>query len=1027
MKKIVASLGVFLMYFSVNSAEPYWSDPEVNEVNRMKTHTSYFPYSSAEAIADGPETSRDYLTLNGKWRFNRVADSDQRPTDYYRKDYDDSGWTYIDVPGVWELNGFGDPVYVNIGYAWRGLFENNPPYVPVKGNHVGTYRREIEIPADWKGKDIIAHFGSAVSNIEVYVNGRFAGYGEDSKTAQEFDITRLVRPGERNLIALQIHRWCDGTYLEDQDYFRHSGLARDNFLLARNRNRIEDIRVNGDLTPDYRDGRLDVAVDIKGSGTLDLKLIAPDGSTVKEITRKNQRGSVSMSIDVEKPLKWTAETPDLYKLIATFTSRNGKETEVIPVNVGFRKVEIRGSQLLVNGQPVLIKGANRHEVDPDGGYVLSPERMLQDITLMKKLNINAVRTSHYPSNPLWYDLCDRYGLYVVAESNLESHGMGYEDRTLARNESYRKAHIERQQHNVGVNRNHPSIIMWSMGNEAGYGPNFEACYDVIRASDPTRPIHYEQAAKDGKADVFSPMYYDYPECEEYATDDKYTKPLIMCEYAYAIGNSEGGLADYWELIRKYPKFQGGFIWEFVDKSIRWQGKNGREIYAYGGDFNATDPSDQNSCDNGLVSPDRRLNPHAAEVKRVYQNVWSTLQPDGKVEVFNERFFRQLDDVTLQWTLLHDGRPVRSGFVDDINVAPQSVGVIDVPYGKTDAEGEWLLNLVYLTKEAEGVLPAAYDIARQQLAVADNPSPDCDVTAAPMAKRLIVNGDTIIGENFKIVFDSESGFISDYTVNGVAMLKDGAQLHPNFWRAPTDIDYGAHTQKEYRVWLNPVMRLTQFEVSEGDGKTLVKTAFDMPDVKARLILDYTIYGNGVVALTESLDADENAEGIPNMYRFGVEMAMPADFEYIEYYGRGPGENYIDRQTGYDLGIYRQMVTEQPYSYIRPQETGTRTDLRYYTVADKSGNGLKFTAAKPFSGSAMHYYTSTLDGGIEKPNTHWGELDEDDVTNVCLDLVQQGVGCLNGWGGRPLPKHRVPYGDYRFDLVITPVHNKYVAED
>ena len=560
MKKITATCLLAAVALAAGAKTPEWLDPEVNAVNRAPMHSSYFAFESVEDSNGDKASSDNYVSLNGKWKFNWVADADKRPTDFWKVNYDDSSWGQINVPGMWELNGYGDPIYVNTGYAWRNHFKNNPPQVPEKDNHVGTYRKEIEIPADWKGKDVIAHFGSATSNISLWVNGKYVGYGEDSKLENEFDITPYIRPGQKNLITFQIFRWCDGTYLEDQDFFRFSGLARDSYLYARSKNRIQDIRVNADLTDDYRDGKLGVDIDVKGSGNITLELLNADNKVIKAETINNAKGNVKRTLDIPNPLKWSAEIPNLYTLRATF-SKNGKTLEVIPVNVGFRKIEIKNSQLLVNGQPVLFKGADRHELDPDGGYVVSLDRMLQDIQLMKELNINAVRTCHYPDDALWYDLCDKYGIYVVAEANIESHGMGYDKETLAKNPAYAKAHLERNQRHVQRNFNHPSIIVWSLGNEAGYGPNFEAAYDMVKAMDNSRPVQYEQARIDGKTDIFCPMYYPYEHSERYSQNDNYNKPLIQCEYAHAMGNSQGGFKEYWDLIRKYPKYQGGYIWE----------------------------------------------------------------------------------------------------------------------------------------------------------------------------------------------------------------------------------------------------------------------------------------------------------------------------------------------------------------------------------------------------------------------------------------------------------------------------------
>ena len=1020
MKKIFATCIFAMGALAVGAKTPEWLDPNVNAINRAPMHTAYFAYES-EDLADGCKSkSANYLPLDGTWKFFYVPDADKRLTDeFYKVNYDDSKWGKIEVPGMWELQGYGDPIYVNTGYAWRGHFQNNPPEVPTKDNHVGVYRRTFDVPADWKGKDIIAHFGSATSNISLWVNGKYVGYGEDSKLPNEFDITKYVVPGKENTIVMEMFRWCDGSYLGDQDFFRYTGLARDSYLYARAKNRIEDIRVNADLTDNYKDGRLSVNVDIKGAGDLKLALFDAQGKEVASFDKKNAKGHVSTVMEVANPEKWTAETPNLYKLQATF-SKNGKDAEVIPVKVGFRRVEIKNAQLLVNGQPVLIKGADRHELDPDGGYVVSRDRMLQDIQMMKKLNINAVRTCHYPDDEMWYDLCDEYGIYVTAEANIESHGMGYGDETLAKNPAYAKAHMERNQRHVQHLYNHPSIIVWSLGNEAGYGPNFEAAYDWIKAEDTSRPVQYEQAHINGKSDIFCPMYYPYEHSEKYAQNPEHTKPLIQCEYAHAMGNSQGGFKEYWDLVRKYPKYQGGYIWDFVDQSIRWKGKDGVTIWAYGGDFNNYDASDQNFCDNGLISPDRVPNPHAYEVKRIYQNIWTSLNPNGSLKVYNENFFKNLDDVKLNWTLLHNGEAVRTGSVDKLNVAPQSSKDVAVDFGKFTNKGEWLLNVEYVTKERENLLPAGYVVAEEQIVLRPYDPTENAVAKASTAAKINKGAKTLTvsGNHFTLDIDNATGYICGYNVRGTEMIKEGASLRPNFWRAPTDNDFGAGLQQKYRVWLNPEIKLTSFNSEEKDGDAVITASYDIPAVKAKLTLTYTVNGDGVINIVENMKAAEG-EKVSDMFRFGMRMQMPASFETVEYYGRGPKENYIDRQHAMNVGRYRQTVSEQPYPYIRPQETGTRADLRWWKVLNQAGNGIEITATEPFSASALHYSIESLDGGEHKPNSHFPEVKAQDMTELCIDLKQMGLGCVNSWGALPRKEYRVPYADYTFNYTITPV--------
>lgn len=1000
-----------------------WQDPEINAVNRATMHTNYFAYESVDAASRGAkEQSSYFMTLNGTWKFFGVKNTDARPVDFWKVDFNDKGWSTMPVPGVWELNGFGDPIYVNTGYAWRNQFNNNPPQVPTENNHVGSYRREITVPADWGGKEIIAHFGSVTSNIYLWVNGRYVGYSEDSKLEAEFNLTPYLKVGQKNLIAFQVFRWCDGTYLEDQDFFRYSGVGRDCYLYARDKKRIEDIRVTPDLDAAYKNGTLKVALSLKGNGNVNLELLDAAG---KLIATETAKGTGTVTMNIENPAKWTAETPYLYTLRATLQGGS----EVIPVKVGFRKIELKGSQILVNGQPVLFKGANRHELDPDNGYYLSPERMTQDIQIMKKFNINAVRTCHYPDDNLWYDLCDEYGIYVVAEANVESHGMGYGDKTLAKRSDYKKAHMERNQRNVQRSFNHPSVIFWSLGNEAGYGPNFEAAYDWIKAEDNSRAVQYEQARKDGKTDVFCPMYYGYKDCQDYCEDATMKLPLIQCEYAHAMGNSQGGFKEYWDLVRKYPKFQGGFIWDFVDQSVRWTGKKGKMIYAYGGDFNRFDASDTNFCDNGLISPDRVPNPHMYEVGRIYQDIWTTPADlaNGEINVFNEYFFRDLSAYYLEWEVLKGGKVLRSGRIDQLNVAPQQTAKIKLDLGKTCQCTEWLLNVSYKLKNSEGLLSAGYTVAKEQLILnpyqatpmeLKNKEQSNIAVSAPTVQEndrtyLIISGDV-----YHLEFNKHSGFLSKYEVNGENLIKEGEALKPNFWRAPTDNDFGANLQRKYVAWKNPEMKLTAFNQRTENSQVIVEAAYDMPSVSAKLNLTYVINNEGAIKVTQKMTADKDAE-VSNLFRFGMQLPMPRDFETVEYYGRGPVENYIDRNHCTDLGIYRQSVSEQFYSYIRPQENGTKTDIRWWKTLNSAGSGIKVVSSNPFSASALHYTIESLDEGWSKQQGHSSEVEEADLTNLCIDKIQAGLGCEDSWGRIARPEYQVPYGDYEFTFILTPV--------
>ena len=1029
MKRKVLVCTLALAGLTAFAQQNEWQDANVNAINRAPMHTHYFAFETEEAAMKGCRLASDnYLTLNGTWKFNWVKDADQRPTDFYRMDFNDRGWDDMQVPGIWEINGYGDPIYVNVGFPWRSQYKNNPPYVPTVNNHVGTYRKEIEIPADWKGRKIFAHFGSVTSNMYLYVNGKFVGYSEDSKLEAEFDLTKYLRPG-KNLIAFQVFRWCDGTYLEDQDFFRYSGVGRDCYLYARHTDYIQDIRLTPDLDAQYKDGTLQIAIQMEGKGTAAMKLLDKAG---KEVATAQIKGSGTTTMSVGNPLKWSAETPNLYTLVVNL-EKNGQVIESLTQKVGFRKIELKNGQVLVNGQPVLFKGANRHEMDPDGGYVVSKERMIQDIKRMKELNINAVRTCHYPDNNLWYDLCDEYGLYMVAEANVESHGMGYGEKTLAKNPLYAKAHLERNQRNVQRSYNHPSIIFWSLGNEAGFGPNFEACYKWIKAEDKSRPVQYEQAGTNEFTDIYCPMYENYEDCEEYAKGD-IDKPLIQCEYAHAMGNSQGGFKEYWDLVRKYPKFQGGFIWDFVDQAVRWHTKDGREFYGYGGDFNPYDASDNNFNNNGLISPDRVPNPHAYEVAYFYQNIW--VNPvdmrKGEISIYNENFFRDLSGYYAEWKLMVEGEAVQSGLLTDLKVDPQQTVNQKIPYS---LEGicpgkEVLLNIEFKLKNGEMLLPAGHTVAKQQLAIRDYKAPENLLTEPVIAhdetpQPVVEDNDQfyliVKGENFHIDFERRNGLLSLYEVNGMSILQEGAQLRPNFWRAPTDNDMGAGLQQKYVVWKNPKLELKSLEHTTENKLVVVKALYDMPEVSAKLALTYRINKEGAIEVTQSMTADKNAK-VSNMFRFGMRAELNKDMSYIRYYGRGPVENYADRNHSAFIGQYKQTVDEQFYSYIRPQETGTKTDIRWWNQTNRGGNGVQFVGAEPFSASALHYTLESLDDGWEKDQRHSELVPQTDYVNMCIDKVQSGLGCVNSWGTLPLEQYQLPYQDYTFTFVIKPIQHQ-----
>ena len=1014
-----------------------WQDPEVNAVNRLPMRATCFAYESADAAAAGDKSASErFLTLDGEWRFCWVRHADERPTEFFRTDFNDGAWGTMPVPGMWELNGYGDPQYLNIGYPWREQFENDPPHVPVRENHVGSYRRWIDIPADWSGSEIVAHFGSVTSNLYLWVNGRFVGYSEDSKLEAEFDITRYVRPG-RNLFAMQVFRWSDGTYLEDQDFFRLAGIARESYLYARDRRHVADIRLDASLSENYTRGTLGIGLTFPAAArgcTAEVALTAPDGAPVASGAVKVTGRTAHLALDAGKVRPWSAETPVLYGVTVTLRDAAGRTLEVIPLRTGFREVKIENGQLLVNGQPILIKGANRHEMDPDGGYVVSRERMLQDIRLFKENNFNAVRTCHYPDDPYWYELCDRYGLYMVAEANIESHGMGYGEQTLARNPRFAKAHLERNMRNVQRNVNHPAVIIWSLGNEAGDGPNFDVCFDWIKAWDPSRVIQYERADDtpgNRNTEIFCPMYWSYDLCRKYLATNP-SRPLIQCEYAHAMGNSLGGFGLYWQLIRSEPRYQGGFIWDFADQSLRKQGRNGVTVYGYGGDWNPYDASDQNFCDNGLVSPDRVPNPHMHEARYWQQPLWSAFEGENNtLSVFNENFFRAIDNCYLRWSVLCDGEPVQSGLVADLCVAPQRDTTLRLPIRREalPAAGELLLNVEYRLQDAEPLLAPDHRIAYQQFTL--RAAAPADLTVAErQADRHNSLGRITVRDNdrnylivesplVRIDFRRTDGLMTRYEVCGTRLLDEGAALEPNFWRAPTDNDFGAGLQRKNRVWDDPGLRLTALEHATEQGVATVTARYALEHTGGTLTLEYRIDNAGEIAVREALEADGSRNGVPDLMRFGMRLRMPAAFDRIDYYGRGPWENYADRKDGALLGRYRQTVEEQFYPYIRPQETGTKSDVRRWRQHDIAGRGVEITAAAPFSASALHYAQEALDEGLSKRQGHSPEVEADDAVWLTIDKAQYGLGGIDSWGQITEPEFRLPYGDYEFRFLIRPV--------
>ena len=1041
-------MGTMALAAAANGGKlPYWQDPELVQENRLPMTATF-------------QTGGFNLSLNGFWKFNWNETIDSRPLDFYRTDYPDAEWGTMPVPGMWELNGYGDPLYKNVGYAWNGHYRNNPPVPAYEHNYVGQYRRTFEISEDWKGKDVFLHIGSATSNVRVWVNGKEVGYSEDSKLEARFDITKYVRTGE-NLIALEIFRWCDGTYLEDQDFWRLSGIARDVYVFSREKNRMEDIRVLASAS-----GKAEVTAEVtKGVTSLVFVVNDPSGCKVAEKNvkvaskEKSARGLNVVRAEFEVPSvkQWSAETPSLYTLKVFSYGKKGL-SEVSVLDFGFRDVCIRNAQLLVNGKPVLIKGANRHEMNPYKGYVVSEADMIQDILIMKQLNINAVRTCHYPNDPLWYSLCDRFGLYVVDEANIESHGMYYGKESLAHDPDYLVAHMERTRRMVQRDFNHPSIIVWSLGNEAGHGDNFMKTYELVKSMDQSRPVQYERAEGGPGTDIACPMYFDYVQTEKYVSRDPATiKPFIQCEYAHAMGNSMGGLKEYWDLIRKYPSYQGGFIWDFVDQALWWPADPGvygtDHVFVFGGDFNDYDPSDNSFCCNGIIAADRTLHPHAYEVAYQYRSIHTSPVDAlaGKVEVYNENFFIDLSRYTMNWDIEVDGHKVLSGTAPVPAVAPQEKVTMELGYNTSDIMDacglkdldyhDVYLNVRYVLRRADGILPAGSEVAYDQICITDAPlEMFADYSGVP---AYYTDGDMHVFGGYAYyngtgtarvspwtaVFDASKGALVRYQLDGEELVESA--LMPCLARAATENDLGAAQDKRMDHWRNAEFKVVDFAVTPADSCYRVEVEYAPVGDFAYVRMGYNIYADGVIEAVEEFKDAGNLTNGKLIGRIGMEFAMPGRFSTFEFFGLGPFENYCDRYSAARMGHYVQRVEEQyHYGYVRPQESGTKTQLKWMRILDANGAGFEVTSDVKFSASALPFHWKEMDvrmlGNNQAHSLELKKLACEDQrslgrTWVNFDLTQMGLGCINSWGAWPRMEHLVIPQEYTFRFVLRPVNN------
>lgn len=1005
-----------------------WEDPGIFEVNKEEAHAHFIPFANAEQARTADKWQSPYVeSLNGTWQFHLAQNPSERPFWFFKNDFDTREWDQIEVPANWEVVGFDYPIYTNVKYPHA----KTPPLIQEHYNPVGSYKRTFKVPANWDGKKVIAHFGAVSSCMNLWVNEQFVGYSEDSKTPAEFDITKYLLEGE-NSMAVEIFRWCDASYLEDQDFWRLSGITRDVYLQARGTQALNDFRVGSNLDDNYTNGLFTLDLDVANDGELTVEAVLFDGNNVlKEFSETTKSQAIRFEAEVPDVKQWSAEIPNLYELIITL--KNGEDViEVIRQDVGFRRIEIIDATLRVNGQYVYMKGVNLHEHHDVNGHVVDMETMLKDIKTMKEHNLNAVRTSHYPQPELWYELCNKYGLYVIDEANIESHGMGYGKESLAKNEDWKEAHLYRTQNMFERDKNQPSIVTWSLGNEAGNGVNFQATYDYLKSVDDTRPVQYEQAHGGENTDIFCPMYARIHHMERFAKE-KADKPLIQCEYAHAMGNSVGNLQDYWDLIEKYDVLQGGFIWDWVDQGLLTTNEEGEAFWAYGGDFGPdTVPSDGNFCNNGLVNPDREVKPHLLEVKKVYQHIGFDAVDlrKGIVSIKNKYAFLDLAAFTFEWEVVADGKVLDKGTFDDVNLAPEESKNYTVDFNvKPEVGVEYFLNLKARLKEDWSLVDAGWVMADEQFQLPlvapmtlEYKIPDFpEIELSDSEETLAISG-----EGFNVAFDKKAGVLSSYKKGETEFLKSGPI--PNFWRAPIDNDFGNNLHKRARVWrkAGENRQLTNVEVKETNKSTVqISFYFDLVNEEKAKIAEYksayTVYGSGDVLVTNDFKMTSEEE-LPEIVRMGMNLVMPRKFDQMSWLGRGPHESYWDRKTSAFVGLYKGSVADQYWAYLRPQENGNKTDVRWMTITDEAGNGLLFTGMPLLEVSAHHNIMEDFESlertdgrqipGVEVINRHTTDVKPRELTSVNVDYKQMGVGGDNSWGALTHEEYRLTERAYNY---------------
>lgn len=1041
---------VFLVItFQAKSQSLDWENPQMFDQNKEAPHATFIPFKDeVAAIAKGRKASVYYKSLNGIWKFNWVRKPEDRPFNFYEESYDVSKWGNIPVPSNWELEGYGVPIYVNHQYEFADykapvseeiefverIYPKNPGKVPHDYNPVGSYRRTFTVPDSWDGRRVFIQFGAVKSAFYLWVNGEKVGYSQGSKTPAEWDITDFLREGE-NILAVEVYRWSDGSYLECQDFWRISGIERDVFIYSAPQVRIRDFFVKADLDENYENGLFALEVDLNnpvekqksGDYLVEYKLIDDFGKTVISDSKEaklNRKSSLKIDFEKNVPLpeKWTAETPDLYTLLITLKNKNQEVAEVVTCKVGFRKVEIIDGVFKINGMTVLIKGVNRHEHDQYKGHVISEEAMIKEIRLLKQFNFNAVRTSHYPHDERFYELCDEFGLYVTDEANIESHGMYYGKYSLAKNEEWMDAHVDRNIRMVERDKNHPSVIVWSMGNEAGDGVNFTETYKRIKERDSSRPIHYERAIMGDNTDIYCPQYPGVNLLENYASQ-KQSKPFISSEYSHAMGNSNGNLMDLWKVFYREEnhQLQGGYIWDWIDQAIVKEDESGNEFWAYGGDYGEGMPTDDNFLCNGVISADYTPHPALWEVKYAYQYIWFYDEDleNGKMRIRNLHDFIGLEDFEIKWTISAGGIEKAVGIFPDLEIAPHQSRTIelDLPAIEIEPGLEYFIDFSVTLKESQPFKVRGFEVAHEQFKLSWSVPA---LTKSPDYPSLSLKNEIdlkVTGENFNVTFDKISGTISSYEINGYELIQKGPQL--NFWRPPNDNDKGSNMIGRLGIWREASIgqELVEIEAVQTSGNSVrVTSNFSLAPVKGSQTIVYTLYGNGKIEVQSDLELEEN---LPDLPRFGMRWELPVNFDNLTYLGRGPHENYIDRNSSAFVGLYEGKVADQYFNYVRPQENGYKTDVRWFELRNENGIGIKICGEEILGFSVLHNPIEDFDQETHADFRHINDIVKRDGVFVTTDLKMMGVAGDNSWGARPYEEYTLPAKGYSFKFTIEPI--------